>query len=838
YIHYKITGEEPERVFHVEYKNIGFQSIDSLFADDSLSIQVRLFETSNKIEFHYGKNNVSDSSFFANNQGAVIGLGEISIFNATYLGNSFFITGDTLNPVPSVDFQYIRLAPSENTVYTFEPSSANVDVRITANISPECLQDTLIFEAFVEGGGEAPSFQWQVNGILQDSDSSKFYGLNLLPDDMIRCFVAPEGLCPTGLPTVSNTIRVLQPSAEIFISTNKPVSCPGEAVVFTAAALNNGNSSYSWRKNGIPVGSNNPNYTDTELENGDQVYCIFTSDLPCVINSPDTSNIIIIQKNNGGVADVSISADKTSACANELITFTAEPVLGGLEPRFLWKVNGMERETELPELIIENLPDNSRISCTMISSEACATGNPAYSDTITIHTIPVQTAEVSVSITETTLCQNSEALFIATPKNEGANPVFQWQINEQDIGTNSNEFKTSSLNNQDEVRCIMISSETCVENPILTSNSISMNIIPTPESSIFIHTPTTDVCEGSSLHFTASVLGEGADPSYKWVINNTVFPVNALEFLPSELSNSDVVYAIMQSSLECKSEFPDTSNVLSINIVHNTIPIVRVFADVNPICNSGTINFSSVANNEGENPEYQWFKNNLPAGVNSASISLTGFEEGDEIFCILTSDKPCLLENPVYSDTIKVEVIPVPTSAIHITSLKEEICTGESITFTASVHNPGSNPVYQWIHNNKQVGFNRMEFEASNFTDGDSVWCVLTTGLSCEGTLPKSNQIKIKVKPEPKPILTINSLRTEICEGGNINFEAFSVNAGNNPVFEWFLNDIPQEVTGDLFEATNLKDDDRVRCQVLSESGCKAVSNTLAVSINHLLAHL
>ncbi len=101
--------------------------------------------------------------------------------------------------------------------------------------------------------------------------------------------------------------------------------------------------------------------------------------------------------------------------------------------------------------------------------------------------------------------------------------VYQWQVNGQDIGTNSNTYITSDLSDNAEIRCVVRSLvNNCSVNGT-SSNVISIKINPLPV--VFIIPQDTTVVAGSQVQLTALINGNIA--SYEWLpasglINSTV----------------------------------------------------------------------------------------------------------------------------------------------------------------------------------------------------------------------------------------------------------------------------------------------------------------------------
>ena len=86
---------------------------------------------------------------------------------------------------------------------------------------------------------------------------------------------------------------------------------------------------------------------------------------------------------------VSISPDANPVAPGTTVTFTATAVNGGTNPSFVWKKNG-QSVAGATSAIYSDLPvDQDYYSCVLTSGLTCVSGNPAVSDTITIHVADV-----------------------------------------------------------------------------------------------------------------------------------------------------------------------------------------------------------------------------------------------------------------------------------------------------------------------------------------------------------------------------------------------------------------------------------------------------------------
>jgi len=97
---------------------------------------------------------------------------------------------------------------------------------------------------------------------------------------------------------INHTIRkiaacVNSVPSSVTISSSSIVACANTPLVFTANAVNGGNSPrFLWRVNGQPAGNSQPAFTTSALANGDIINCIMISSEACTL--PTTSNSISV----------------------------------------------------------------------------------------------------------------------------------------------------------------------------------------------------------------------------------------------------------------------------------------------------------------------------------------------------------------------------------------------------------------------------------------------------------------------------------------------------------------------------------------------------------------
>lgn len=146
-------------------------------------------------------------------------------------------------------------------------------------------------------------------------------------------------------------------------------------------------------------------------------------------------------------------------------SFAAPVNLGTLNSTAAGTVNG---------LIPANTPYGTGYKVRIISS------NPADTSSNNSVTITINDRKpVSVSIGANpsgSICAGSSVTFTALPTNGGSTPSYQWQVNGNNVGTNSPNFTTTSLNNNDSVKVILTSNATCATGSPAFSSTIIMSV--------------------------------------------------------------------------------------------------------------------------------------------------------------------------------------------------------------------------------------------------------------------------------------------------------------------------------------------------------------------------
>lgn len=741
--------------------------------------------------------------------------------------------GDVVHAVLQSDLICVEGSPaSSNSLHMSVVDNFPVSVSIEADETVVCEGMAVSFNALTINPGSDPLYQWQVNGVNAGSNEPSF---TYIPDnnDVVTVILNSSESCASGNPATSNSISIeLIPTLEVnaFISANAGSVCEGESMTFMATAMNGGDEpAFQWQVNGINSGSNNPVFNFIPSD-GDEISVLLTSNEACVFNNPAMSNVITAIVDPPLTALVSIEASETSICIGEMVSFIVSIIHGGADPAFQWFVNGTEAGNNNP--VLSYIPDDGDVvHVEMMSDAACVTNNPAVSNFITMEVITSLEVVVSVSASETSVCEGETVVLTAEAVHGGSNPVYQWLVNGNDAGINSPTFTYAPADN-DVVTVLLTSSESCAVNNPALSNAIHMQVFPSLNVDVSIEADQTEICAGETVSFSALPVNGGTNPHYHWEVNGINAGENSPVFQYTPV-DGDAVSVVLTSNAECAVNNPATSNIISLAVMPVLEAGVGIVATETSVCSGTEVLFEAIAVNGGIDPHFQWMVNGTHAGTNSPEFSYVP-DDQDEVLVVMTSSENCVLNNPVSSNIISLTVIPVVEVGVSISADASEVCEGNMVSFQAFPVNGGETPHYQWLVNGNNEGSNLPEFSYSP-ADNDQVTVVLTSSEICAVNNPAtSDPLLISVHPLLEVEVNIHTTTTEVCEGTVVAYYTTTAHGGSNPVYQWKVNGSNAGTNNPVFMYAPANNDE-ISLVFTSSENCAinnpATSNTISMTV-------
>jgi len=726
---------------------------------------------------------------------------------------------------------------TSNTIVMIVNQTLPVSIGITASPSGAvCVGAPVTYTGTALNGGAAPAYQWKVNGVDEGTNNSTY---NYIPSngDIVSCVLTSDAICSTGNPATSNPIGMivnpLMPVSAIISADPPGVHCAGTQVTYTAVTFNGGSSpSYQWKVNGLNAGGSAITFNYTPMD-GDVITCILTSNLTCATGNPAISNELTMTVNSILPVSIGITSNSSgTVCEGTMVTFTGAAMNGGSTPVYQWKVNGTDVGTD--NSTYSYIPLNGDIiTCILTSNAICANGNPAVSNAIVMTVNPNLPVSIGITASVNPVCEGIPVTFTGAAINCGSTPVYQWNVNGDDVGTNSDSYSYTPSNG-DLVTCDLISNATCATGSPAISNTIVMTVSPNLPVSITISASVNPVCEGIPVMFTGAAINCGSTPVYQWNVNGVDVGTNS-NFYSYSPSNGDLVICKLTSNATCATGNPSTSNAIIMEVNPLAPVTVTITAPFNPTCEGTSLCYVATIINGGSSPVFQWQINGITAGSNASTFCYIPLN-GDVISCRVTSNFACASPNPAYSNDITMTVNPLMPVSISIIASENPVCDGVPVTFTGSAMNGGSSPIYQWKVNGIDCGTNNSVYSYTPL-NGDVITCILTSNEICPAGSPAtSNAITISTNPNlPVSIGITANPSGPICQGSLITFTGAAINCGPAPVYQWNVNGVDAGTNNSSYSYTP-SNGDLVTCTLTSNATCAtgnpATSNTITMTVN------
>jgi PKD repeat protein len=626
------------------------------------------------------------------------------------------------------------------------------------------------------------------------------------------------------------------PTADFSVSATSP--CVNTSVMLSDLSTNSP-TSWSWSItpntfnyiNGTSASSQNP---EVEFTAGGNYNIDLTATNGAGSDTESKTNVV-----NAGASvtpTASISANANNVCSGTSISFTASTTNEGTTPSYQWKVNGSNVGSNSNTYTSSTLANGDAVTLELTSNANCVSSATVTSNTVNMIINPTVTPTATISASATNICLGDSVHFTVATTNEGTAPSYQWKVNGSNVGSNSNTFYSTTLSNADVVSLELTSNANCAVSPI-SSNNISMQVSTPLTPAVTISTPSTTICQGSSVTFSSSVTNGGMAPSYQWKVNGSNVGSNSNTYTSSTLANGDAVTLELTSNANCVSTATVSSNVVNMIINPAVTPTASISANANNVCSGTSISFTASTTNEGTTPSYQWKVNGSNVGSNSNTYTSSALANGDAVTLELTSNANCASSATVTSNTVNTIINPTVTPTATISASATNICLGDSVHFTVATTNEGTTPSYQWKVNGSNVGSNSNTFYSTTLSNADVVSLELTSNANCAVSPISSNNISMQVSTPLTPAVAISTPSVTICQGASITFSSSVTNGGTAPSYQWKVNgsNISGATTAN-FTTSSLAHGDMVSLEISSNASCvstsSANSNSITMTVN------
>jgi len=654
--------------------------------------------------------------------------------------------------------------------------------------------------------------------------------------------------CDSVRITNLNVIQNLVPS--VTISTPSDTVCSGVTTYFTAIPVNGGTPVYTWKVNGTIVGSGydyqgyNP-FGIATLAEGDTVTCEMQSSFTCANPATVTSNSLVMHVISSVAASITIDVDTNNFCSGTAATFTVTNVVNeGSNPQYNWYIDNFLAQSGGTTFTTSLLVNGNYVRCLLTSDAVCVSNSPVTSNAIPMTVFSSAFPALSINANLNSVCYGTVITFTASTSYGGNNPVYQWFLNDTLVqSSSSNQYFNDTLDDNDQVKCVLTSDYQCRLADTDTSNTVIMDIIYNLPVSVTLTPSGNNICEGTGVTFTASVTN-GGSPVYQFFLNGTSVQNGPLYYYSSStLNNNDSIWAVVTSDIPCASNTPATSDTVIMTVVKYDTVSISIIATDDSICEGTSVTFTANAVNPGASPTYLWRVNNAQVQSGSSNVyTSASLGNGSMVKCELYGDHQCVTPNPAVSNIITMTVTDTLLPSAHIAIPQTLICEGTNVSFTATLTNEGNNPSIEWLLNNNAVQTGGLSYSTAMLQNFDAVRVRLTSGYECPSANPVlSNIVVMTVLDSITPSVFVYHGPNPACPGSLISVFTTTSTGGSSPAYEFRKNGtIVQSGQQSQYTSSNFSDGDVMQVTMTSNASClrtaTAVSNPDTIRIQNFIA--
>ncbi|MDO9186840.1 MAG: PKD domain-containing protein [Bacteroidia bacterium] len=535
--------------------------------------------------------------------------------------------------------------------------------------------------------------------------------------------------------------------------------------------------------------------------------------------------VIEFFQNPSLVPTITITSSATTICPGTLVNFTATATDGGTTPVYQWQLNGSNTGTNSSSYSNSTLANNDIVTCILTSNSLCTSTSTATSNAITMSVTTSVTTSVSITaLPAGSICSGTNVTFTAVPANGGTTPVYQWQLNGLNTGTNSNIYSNSTLSNNDVITCILTSNGACTNPATATSNLITMSVTTqvTPSVSITV-SPSGGICPGASVTFTAVPVNGGTIPAYQWQVDGSNVGTNSVTFTTAALTNGQVVSCVITSNDACAN--PATASSSGITITINPLPTATI-TGTTAICKNATAPFITFTGAGGTAPyTFTYMVNGGTAQTvtsvgNNATVNVATSVSGIYLYSLVSmQDAGSGNCSPTQSGTATVTVQPLPLADFSFTGK----CLTQIMNFNdSSMIASGNNLNLAWSFGDGSPVINNQNTTHLYAAVGSyAVQLLAVSDFGCRDSVTKT------ITVNPTPLVNFSAINKTGCELLCVGFQDSSfIATGGNVQWDWNVGDGSVVNNSQIFDHCYTNDNVsspnifNVTLTVTSDSGC------------------
>ncbi|SDL78696.1 Por secretion system C-terminal sorting domain-containing protein [Salinimicrobium catena] len=483
-------------------------------------------------------------------------------------------------------------------------------------------------------------------------------------------------------------------NTSVSISTEQSRTiCDGDDLSFNSSISNYSGEdlTYQWTLGGNPISNaDQPTLTHqfSSTDNGKKIRLTITS--TCDSTVKRYSNELTITVNTNRTPTVSISADKTSICPEETVTFTASQTYGGDNPTFAWYINSETTPTQegtSNTFSTTGLDQSSNtVKVVMTSSLACVISSTAQATSNSISLkpgTPVQPGNISLP---TLICPGVNYTYSVAAVTDATS--YLWTLPDNSTRTTSGPDLDLAIATAGDHSLSVQAVNECGTSTKQTTNLTVNAGAPAQPGTISI--PEL-VCPGVENSYSFSAIADADE--YIWTLHDNSTVTTTDPSLPITFDSQGSFSLSVRASNECGDSAEKT---FSITVNAGAPDTPGSITGENILCPNTSNNTYGIADVDFAD-SYEWVTSgnlSIDGAATGTSVNVSGGSTGSGTLQVRAINE---CGESQYTEEFQVEIYTGAPDAVSISTSHVDapnFCPGEEIVF--SVPADAKADTYTW----------------------------------------------------------------------------------------------------------------------------------------------
>lgn len=223
------------------------------------------------------------------------------------------------------------------------------------------------------------------------------------------------------------------------------------------------------------------------------------------------------------------------------------------------------------------------------------------------------------------------------------------------------------------------------------------------------------------------------------------------------------------------------------------------------------------------------FQYSLDGGTAQSSATFTDLSSGSYSI-VVTDAGGCTF---LISNITVNENNPDQTPVVTLSQSPNPACTGDAVTFTATVTNGGASTNYEFFVDGVSVqNSGNATFSSGSLSAGDIIVCTVTSNDACVAiNTDESPQINLSFVTPFTPTVSITSSASAICQGEQVTITATSNDCTSSGTFDWVVDGVTIATTTSNSNTFSFTENSQVSVVLNCDDACALPSSSNNVNI-------